>query len=82
MHWDDLHWEKSYNNLYAYNQSKLANLLHAKELARRMEPHGVSVYVLHPGVIKTELARHVDRTWYGRVVMPLVKMTMLTPLEV
>ena len=49
MNWDDLNWEKSYNTLAAYGQSKLANILHAKELAARLEGTGVTVYVLHPG---------------------------------
>lgn len=49
MNWDDLNWEKSYNSLTAYAQSKLANILHAKELATRLEGTGITVYVLHPG---------------------------------
>lgn len=49
MHWEDLNFAKSYNSNSAYCQSKLANVLHAKELARRLEGKGVSVYVLHPG---------------------------------
>jgi len=53
MNWDDLNWEKCYYNLLAYCQSKLANVLHANGLAKRMEPHGISVYSLHPGM--TEL---------------------------
>ena len=32
-----------------YSQSKLANILHAKELAKKLESTGISVYVLHPG---------------------------------
>lgn len=49
MNWDDLNWEKSYNMISAYAQSKLANILHAKELANRLEGTGITVYVLHPG---------------------------------
>ncbi len=50
MHWDDLNWEKSYNKIAAYSQSKLANVLHAKELAKQLENDGISVYSLHPGI--------------------------------
>ncbi len=47
---DDPNFEKkSYSDWDAYNQSKLANVLHAKELARRVEADGISVYSLHPG---------------------------------
>ena len=34
MNWDDLNWDKSFNTNDAYAQSKLSNVLHAKELAR------------------------------------------------
>ena len=50
MYWDDLNFEKSYNRYNAYNQSKLANVLHAKELARRLEGTEIMVYSLHPGI--------------------------------
>ena len=49
MNWEDLNYKESYNQYDAYHQSKLANVLHAKELARRLENTGISVYVLHPG---------------------------------
>jgi WW domain-containing oxidoreductase len=49
---------KAYNNIVAYNQSKLANLLFAQELARRYKGDGVSAAALHPGVIPTELSRN------------------------
>jgi len=42
----------------AYNDSKLANILHAKVLAKKLEGTGVSVFSLHPGVIRTELTRN------------------------
>ena len=49
MNWDDINFRNSYNTMHAYCQSKLANVLHAKELARRLENTGITVYVLHPG---------------------------------
>jgi NAD(P)-dependent dehydrogenase (short-subunit alcohol dehydrogenase family) len=52
--------ESSYNSILAYGQSKLANLLHAKELARRFKAEGVNITAnaLHPGAIPTKLGRH------------------------
>ncbi|GJW42564.1 short-chain dehydrogenase TIC 32, chloroplastic-like protein [Tanacetum coccineum] len=57
---DKLNDEKCYNSFYAYGQSKLATILHAKELARRLKEEGadITVNALHPGVITTNLARH------------------------
>ena len=53
MHWTDLNFKTSrYNRIEAYGQSKLANVLHAKELARRLANTGIKVYSLHPGVIR------------------------------
>lgn len=50
-----------YSPLLAYGQSKLANILHAKELTRRLREEGVNVTVnaVHPGVILTNLLRHL-----------------------
>ncbi|CAI0476192.1 unnamed protein product [Linum tenue] len=49
-----------YFGMSAYGQSKLANILHAKELARRLQEDGVNITVnsLHPGSIVTNLLRH------------------------
>lgn len=54
----DLQGEKSYNRYLAYCQSKLANILFARELARRLQGTGVTVNALHPGTVTTELPRH------------------------
>ena len=60
MQWEDLNWEKTpYSAFGAYQQSKLANVLFTVELARRLEGTGVSAYCLHPGVIGTDLGRHI-----------------------
>ena len=47
---DDINFENSFNSTQVYAQSKLANVLHAKELAKRLENTGISVYSLHPGI--------------------------------
>lgn len=66
MDFDDLNFEKrSYGSIKAYGQSKLANILFVKELDRKLKAAGiedVTVYSLHPGVIQTELGRHLNTT--------------------
>ncbi len=61
MHWDDLQWERSYNRMAAYSQSKLANLLFMFELDRRLRLAELPTIALaaHPGVSSTELSRHI-----------------------
>lgn len=55
IYWDDLNMAQpgNYNAIYMYCQSKLANILFSKELARRLIGTGVNVYSLHPGAVKT-----------------------------
>jgi retinol dehydrogenase 12 len=66
FHWygrinkDDLNSEKSYWRWIAYGQSKIANILFTRELARRLEGTGVTANSLHPGAVRTELMRDVD----------------------
>ncbi|CAA3021325.1 Short-chain dehydrogenase TIC 32, chloroplastic [Olea europaea subsp. europaea] len=50
---------KSYNATQAYAQSKLANILHAKELARKLKAGNANVTVnaLHPGIVNTGIIR-------------------------
>ncbi|XP_067845381.1 retinol dehydrogenase 13-like isoform X3 [Heptranchias perlo] len=56
---NDLNWEKKkYDTKAAYCQSKLANVLFTKELAKRLHGSGVTVNAVHPGVTNTELGRH------------------------
>ncbi|HEY8074820.1 MAG TPA: SDR family oxidoreductase, partial [Labilithrix sp.] len=60
MEWDDLQFERrSYGGTSAYNQSKLANVLFANALARRLAEKKITVSSLHPGVVATELTREL-----------------------
>jgi NAD(P)-dependent dehydrogenase (short-subunit alcohol dehydrogenase family) len=62
INFDDLNWERGYHKMHAYGQSKLANVLFAKELDRRMKAQGknITAVSLHPGV--------------GKIVIPLLDM--------
>jgi NAD(P)-dependent dehydrogenase (short-subunit alcohol dehydrogenase family) len=54
---DNLQGERGYNMYLAYNNSKLANMLHTYELAWRLEGAGVTVNAVHPGMVATDFAR-------------------------
>ncbi|CAH0600357.1 unnamed protein product [Chrysodeixis includens] len=65
---------RPYGASEAYSQSKIANILFSRELATKLKANniqGINTYSLHPGVIKTELLRHVDDTffWGARTAM-------------
>lgn len=64
---NDLQLEKSYSKWPAYCQSKLANVLFTRELANRLKGTNVTVNSLHPGAVRTELARN----------LPVMKIAML-----
>ncbi|KAG5133851.1 hypothetical protein JHK82_025039 [Glycine max] len=57
---DKLNDQSSYQAFRAYGQSKLANILHANELARRLKEDGVDITAnsLHPGAIATNIHRY------------------------
>lgn len=57
INWDDLDWERSYDGMAAYRQSKIACGLFGLELSRRSAAAGwgVTSNVSHPGVAPTSL---------------------------
>jgi NAD(P)-dependent dehydrogenase (short-subunit alcohol dehydrogenase family) len=70
----DLHWERrSYKAWLAYGQSKLANMLFSRELARRLAARGsqVRVTAAHPGYTATDLQRSAGVI---RLLNPLLAM--------
>ncbi|KAF5281071.1 hypothetical protein FQR65_LT14867 [Abscondita terminalis] len=68
LDFDDLNFEKRpYASYQAYSDSKLANILFSKELARKLQDaniENVNVYSVHPGAIATDLFRHLDDTYF------------------
>ena len=62
---NDINWEqRKYSMAGAYQDSKLANNLFTRELARRLEGTGVTTYALHPGVVFTDIWRNINN-WIG-----------------
>lgn len=66
LDFDDLNWERrKYKGLQAYSDSKLANILFTRELARRLEGTGITANCLHPGVVATNIFSGMG--WAGRL---------------
>jgi len=67
---------KGFGALHAYGVSKLCNVLHAKELARRYREQGLHAYALHPGVVASDVWRQVPQPFRA-----LLKMRMISNEE-
>jgi len=62
VHWDDPHFRShAYEKWTSYGQSKTANVLFSVELERRLGARGVHAYAVHPGMIMTDLGRHLTK---------------------
>jgi NAD(P)-dependent dehydrogenase (short-subunit alcohol dehydrogenase family) len=57
---ENLDASRGYSPWRAYSQSKLANLLFAKAIARRFQGTRRTANAVHPGVIRTQLGRHMN----------------------
>ncbi|KAM4541626.1 retinol dehydrogenase 14-like [Odontesthes bonariensis] len=69
---EDLNSERSYDRASAYGRSKLANLLFVCQLARRLQGSGVTANALTPGIVRTNLGRHVHVPALARPLFELV----------
>jgi NAD(P)-dependent dehydrogenase (short-subunit alcohol dehydrogenase family) len=66
---DDPNFERTpYEPFVAYGRSKTANILFAVAFDKRHRDRGVRAAAVHPGVIHTELARHVDASAIERII--------------
>ena len=67
INFDDLQSQNKYSRAHAYAQSKLACLMFADELQRRLQANGKKILSTsaHPGASPTELARHVPSAVYA-----------------
>ena len=74
---DNLNSEKSWESYMNYPRTKLANLLFAKELQRRLEAAGladvITVNSVHPGVVRTALQRSDEKVWYWKILFSIHK---------
>ena len=68
MRWSDLQQQTHFSASDAYAQSKLANILHARELARRVAQDGIRANAVHPGLVQSNFDSH------GNTVVKLIYM--------
>jgi retinol dehydrogenase-14 len=80
MDLEDLGFEHGYSTLRAYARSKLANVLTARSLARRLAGTGVTVTSLHPGTIATDIWSGAP--WFARPVLAVLKRWRMESPEV
>ena len=52
-----------YDPMIAYGRSKTANILFSVAFDQRHRGRGVRAAAVHPGIIETELIRHLSRSW-------------------
>lgn len=64
-----------------YGRSKLANMLHTRELARRLAGDEITANCLHPGAVRTRLGRDGESSRLGEIVWPLASRFFRTPEE-
>jgi len=85
IQYEDLTWQRTpFSMVEAYGQSKLANILFAKEFGRRFADQGITTYSVHPGAVITELGRDFKQKLPGFLVPVtdyLASLVLKTPEE-
>lgn len=81
INFDDLSSEHSYDRALAYSRSKLANLLFTLELSRRLEDTGVTANALTPGIVRTNLGRHIHVPLLAKPLVSLASWALLKSPE-
>jgi len=62
---------EDYRPIFAYNQSKMCNVLLIQELHRRWATRGVHCFAVHPGNI---IATRISRNWWlWRLLFTLIR---------
>lgn len=77
--WDDIERRRHYRGWLVYGQSKLANVLHAAELGRRLWDRGVVAHSLHPGSIASGFGRDGDLHGANDALMRVGRFVLITP---
>ena len=69
---DDLQWEhRGYSGIKGYGAGKIAQLLSMHLFAKELEPLGVTINSMHPGMVRTETGKDNGRfyQWYKKNII-------------
>ena len=67
---------RHYDAKRIYGTTKLANLLMARELSKRLKPHNVVSNAVHPGTVQTDLMRNIP--FLGPLIYQIMGMLFKT----
>jgi NAD(P)-dependent dehydrogenase (short-subunit alcohol dehydrogenase family) len=70
IQYDDIEFKKDFSGFKAYRQSKLGVILVTRLLAKQSEFSGIGFYAVHPGLIRTQLAKKSG--WFARTIFKLI----------
>ncbi|MHA1721338.1 MAG: SDR family oxidoreductase [Promethearchaeota archaeon] len=79
IHLKDLQLKNNFFGLKAYQQSKLAIVIFTKYLAKKLQNYSITVNSIHPGIVKTNIAR--QHNGIQEKVFKLIKKTIAIPSE-
>lgn len=78
IHFEDINLTKGFNVIKAYSQSKLANVLFTRELAKRLKSKNITVNCCHPGAVATNIGISRE-TGFGKTITGMLKPFFQTP---
>ena len=79
LNWDDLQFKQQWPLLgwHVYCQAKLANILFTYELARKLKYNGITANCLHPGFVRSGLAK--NNGMMARLITSLLSLAARRP---
>ncbi|KAF2360253.1 Short-chain dehydrogenase/reductase SDR [Trinorchestia longiramus] len=84
INFSDLNSEENYDASAAYDQSKLANVMFTLRLAKELEDSGVTCSAVHPGLVNTEIGRHMSlyKSWLALLFLrPFLWLLLKSPRQ-
>lgn len=74
---EDFNYKKGYDRVQAYGNSKFANVVFTRQLAKILKGTNIQVFSLHPGAVYSNLSRHLIPQFINDFVSPLLTKTTM-----